>query len=119
MEPAIEVDAHVLQRVADAANEKVAPKGARQADACASAGFIVNIVQTLEVPFTMVQVHTQRQLAPQKPRFDKGNQIILPLSADLHTQPEFLSAAGESWRVEQIEIALIYFRETDDGIDRT
>src|SRR6266436_2611118 len=100
MEPAVEMDADVLQCVADAANEKVAPKGPRQAEARASASFIVDVVQTLEVPFAMVEIHTQRQLAPQEPGLDKRNQIILPLGSELHAQPEFLTAPGEGGRVE-------------------
>src|ERR1044071_82667 len=100
MEPAVEMDAYVLQGVADAANDEVAPKSPRQTDSSASACLIIDIVQALEVPLAMIQVDPQRQLSTKKPRLDKRCQIILPFGADLNTQAEFLTASGKGWGME-------------------
>ena len=64
-------------------------------------------------------VQAQRQLAPQKPRFDEGHDIILPHRTHRHAQPEFLAATPECRRIEQIKVALVQFRKSDNLIDRT
>src|SRR5438105_12713264 len=68
---AVKVDANVLQGVADTPNDKVAPEGASQAYPRARAVFIVKVLQALEVPFAMVQIDSQGQLAIQEPRLDE------------------------------------------------
>ncbi len=66
----------------------------------------------------VIEIHTEREASCEKPRLDEGNQEVLPLGADLHTQPELLSATGEGRRIEQIKVALVDLGEAHDGIHR-
>src|SRR5574339_547030 len=60
----IEVDADVLDGVAQCADQKIFPQRACKAYPPTCASFIVKIVQTLEVPLTMVKVDSECQFAP-------------------------------------------------------
>ena len=66
----------------------------------------------------MIEIDSERQLSSEKPGLDERGQVILPLRAQLHAQPEFLAAPSESGWMEQIEIALIDLGESDDRIHR-
>src|SRR4029453_15004068 len=90
-------------------------EGLGQADAEPGAGFIVNIAQEGEVP--MIKVHLQRQALIEKPWFDEGQQVVLPLGANLGSEPQFLPAARKEWRVRDIKIALAQFDEADEVVD--
>jgi hypothetical protein len=119
MPPAIQADAHVFNGVADAADEEIAPQRARQAQARAGPGLVINIVRTLEIQLMPVKVHPQREFAVQKPRLDERKFVVLALGAELNEQPESLAAARERGRVEQVKITLGHFRVTDQRIHRT
>src|SRR5438094_4684531 len=95
MRTAVEEDAHVLQRVADAPDEKVAAQGAAEADAPARARFVIQILQALKVELAMIQIHSQLELPAQEPRLNERGNVILPLGSHRHVQAQFLAAAGE------------------------
>ena len=75
----------------------------------AGAGFVINVVGAFKIQLVPVKVHAQRELAVQKPRLDEREFIVLPLRAQLDEQAQFLAAAGEIRRMEQIKIALRQF----------
>ena len=80
MPAAVQGDAHVFDRVADAADEEVAPKRAGQAQLRAGAGFVINIVGAFKIQLVPVKVHAQRQFAVQKPRLDEREFVVLALA---------------------------------------
>src|SRR5205085_1995499 len=97
---------------------KIAAQSFSEADAAAGANFIIDIVKALKVQIAIIKLGAEREFAPEEPGFDERHDIILALSADLDAQAEFLPAAGEGRRMEEIEIALAELDETDDGIHR-
>src|ERR1041385_3481392 len=108
------MNADLLNGVTDAADEVIAPQRASQAQAAPDATFSVNVTGALEVQIAIIQLHAERELAIQKPRLDEGQDVILAFSADLNPQPEFLAAARERRRMEQIEVALRQLHEAHD-----
>src|SRR3954453_21227105 len=64
----------------------------------------------------MIRLDSQRQLASEEPGFNKGHNVVLAFSSDLHAETKFLTAAGERGRMEQIEVTLAHLDETNNGI---
>ena len=65
----------------------------------------------------MEQLGRELQLAPEEPRLDEGDLVILQLRADGGAQPHLLPRAREVRRVEQIEVRLAQFHEADQRLD--
>ena len=114
----VKFDAHLLQRVADAADEKVAAQRASHAEAAADQGFAEEIVRAEVIQFAVVEVDVEVQLPLQKPRLDELGFKVFALRAVLDAQAEFLAGPGEGGRMEQIEVALVHLGVTDEGIHR-
>src|SRR5881296_2035973 len=109
MKAGIEPDADVFDSVTDAATEEFAPQGAFQTDAATRADFTIDIAEALEIQVAIVDLGFQTELSAEEPGLDKGDDIILPLSADLNAQAKLLPAASESGRMKEVKIALADF----------
>ena len=67
----------------------------------------------------MERVESQRELLVKEPRFDEGENLVLPFEADLQAQAQLLAAAGEARPVEKIKITLGDFDKPQQAVDGT
>src|SRR5665213_2982463 len=126
---AVQINAHVFERVTDAGGQIARPQNfvqkkragqrAGEADLGAGAGFVVNIIGAFIIQLVAVKVNAQYQFAVEEPRFDEGKLVVLLHRAQLDLQADFFAAAGEVRRVEQVKIALRDFREGRQLFHRT
>src|SRR5689334_7500368 len=95
----VELNADVLDSIANAADKEIAAQGSSQAEARAAANHVIDVVWTQVGQVAIIQIDAQLQLVAQEPRLDERNRLVLRLGADGQAQAEPLAAALEPRRV--------------------
>ena len=98
------VNADGLEGETDAPAGEVVPEFPGEAQP--RTGLVLLEVAAVVLDLTVVQVHRKTQFAVEEIRLLEGDLIILVPGAGGDLQTEFLPAAGEERRVEQVEVAL-------------
>src|ERR1035437_9133381 len=109
----VQADTHILQRVANATTEKIATQSTLETDLSSQVSFSVNVIGAQKGIVTIEQIVAELEFAPQEPRLDESQLIILALRAHSCPQPELLAAAAKPGR---LKIPFIVFGNTDQRV---